>query len=368
MVEGVGVNADEFEPPLLPDNYIPLAYITIKEDSEIINANNTVISQIRPFFNGRPFFNVKANEIGNGIRDTFTFNTEYIRNTTEVYVDGVRQYNNEDYTEETSTHGFGTIKFIDEVPEEGQLVTLSGQTLLTPYLDSDRTSYITPRPVVDYPYPHPYDGFLAGYTGNSYSLGEAIWNCYDMEEASLVSTMAERPIYSYNNGQGRCVYFKHTDRLRSESDVFAQKNIAIVLNMNMKDCPHSSMRSRVLTMDTLFVDAVNNEDQTDFILNMNGDDVLILNVPRGYIDLNPSILSLNIFDDEISLRYNNGVVRRITDTSVIEGLLSDNMSYLGLGRPYLEDDDVEIPAFNYSLSALYIYSRKIDTPDIALFK
>ena len=121
-------------------------------------------------------------------------------------------------------------------------------------------------------------------------------------------------------------------------------------------------------MDTLFIDVVNNEDQTDFILNMNGDDVLILNVPRGYIDLNPSILSLNIFDDEISLRYNNGVVRRITDTSVIEGLLSDNMSYLGLGRPYLEDDDIEIPAFNYSLSALYVYDRKIDTPDIALFK
>ena len=368
IIEGVGVNSSEFEPPLLPDNYIPLAYVTIKEDTELINAANTNISQIRPFFNGRPFFNVKANEIGNGIRDTFTFNTEYIRNTTEVYVDGVRQYNNEDYTEETSTHGFGTIKFIDEVPEEGQLVTLSGQTLLTPYLDSDRTSYITPRPVVDYPYPHPYDGFLAGYTGNSYSLGEAIWNCYDIEGASLVSTMTERPLYSYNNGQGRCVYFKHTDRLRSESDVFAQKNISFVLNMNMKDCPHSSLRSRVLTMDTLFIDAVNNEDQTDFILNISGDDVLILNVPRGYIDLNPSILTVNLFDDEISLRYNNGVVRRITDTSVIEGLLSDNMSYLGLGRPYLEDDDVEIPAFNYSLSALYVYDRKIDTPDIALFK
>ena len=368
IIEGVGVNSSEFEPPLLPDNYIPLAYVTVKEDSEIIDGTTATISQIRPFFNGRPFFNIQANEIGNGIRDTFTFNIEYIRNTTEVYVDGVRQYIHEDYSEEVSTSGFGTIKFIGEVPGEGQSVTLSGQTLLTPYLDSDRTSYITPRPVVDYPYSHPTEGLVARYIGNDYSLGEAVWNCYELYQASMQATMAERPIYSYNNGQGRCVYFKHTDRLRSEGDVFAQKNIAIVLNMNLKDSPHSSMRSRVLTMDTLFIDVVNNEDQTDFILNMNGDDVLILNVPSGYIDLNPSILSLNIFDDEISLRYNNGVVRRITDTSVIEGLLSDNMSYLGLGRPYLEDDDIEIPAFNYSLSALYVYNRKIDTPDIALFK
>lgn len=368
LIEGVGVNSGEFEPPLLPDNYIPMAYITVKANSTFANADTTTISQIRPFFNGRPFFNIRANEEGNGIRDTFTFNSEYIANTSEVYVDGVRQYNNEDYTEEISTHGFGVIKFIGEVPQEGQKVTLSGQTLLTPYLDSDRTSYITPRPVVDYPYPHPEEGIIAEYIGNAYSLGEIMWTCNNLYMANLTGTMTERPIYSYNNGQGRCVYFKHTDRLRSEGDAFSQKNMAIVLNMNLKDTPHSSTRSRLLTMDTLFVDAINNEDETDFILNMNGNDVLILDVPRGYIELNPSILSINIFDDEISLRYNNGVVRRITDTSVIEGLLSDNMSYLGLGRPYLEDDDVEIPAFNYSLSALYVYDRKIDTPDIALFK
>lgn len=356
-----GVNFSGTNIPVLPDCYIPLAYMTISAHTTVISKQNTKIIPIRYQVNDRPFFNEPAKELGDGTRDEFSFNTFYIPETTKVCVDGVRQYRGEDYEELKTSVGYSSIRFTDGVPQEGQIVTLSGQTMISPYLDVDKGSYMTPY-VPEYREYYHYNEPIQFYRSDTYNMADMEW-LPDFEGSRLLApSPLQRPIFSFSKEMGRCVYFRDTDVLRSEEDIFLQKNVAYVLVADFRDTPQDSdMRRRLITFNHMYVDVIHSQLQTRFILAMNDTDVLTLTVSSAKIKETPAVLAINIFDDRIALHYSINDSREITDSTLIASLVSDELSPLSLGRCG------EVPALSCSLLSLSFYNEPIGRNEYLYF-
>lgn len=356
-----GVNFTGTNIPVLPDCYVPIAYISIKANVKVINANNTRIIPIRYQINDRPFFNERALELGDGYRDEFSFNTFYIKDTTKVYVDGVRQYLGEDYEEVSSSIGYSSIRFTDGVPAEGQIVTMSGQTMISPYLDVDKTSYVTPYYPEDREYKQ-YDNAIQFFRSDAYDMASMTWRPDYVGSEFVAPSPLQRPIFSFSKELGRCVYFRDTDSLMSTEEDFVQKNRSYVILADFRDTPQdSTLRRRLLTFKDMFVDVIHAQLQTKFILAMNDTDILTLTVSSAKIREVPAVLALNVFDDKISLHYSINEFREITDSELIATLLSDDTSFLNIGKY------ADVPGLSCSILSLSVYEEPIGRNEYLYF-
>ena len=107
------------KPPLIPVGYIVLAYINHKPGESII------ISTKKQYL-GNPIYNVTANEKPNGARREFSFPVSLNPGFT-IKVDGIPQIEGEDYMAGLDVNNRNTVTFVDEVPGEGQWVSISGE-------------------------------------------------------------------------------------------------------------------------------------------------------------------------------------------------------------------------------------------------
>ena len=332
-----------------------LFIISISPDTEILRPENTLISNLRRTSSGRPFFNIKARELGNGIRSEFTFDVEYIKDSTHVYVDGVEQFLGEDYKELSAGNGIGLIQFIGEVPAENQVVTLSGQVMNSVYINPRGLPFSSPVSPYAPSYAFDEGNTIISFKGFNYSTSDYMWVGDKSETMTAIPTLHPRRAFSQSLGYH--VYFRPTDKLVTSTG-YSMNNVTYLFSTDVREMSQTAEPQRLLTTSQYKIDLIAGYDLFQIQLSDNADSSYILNVQPGPVSVGPAVIAVSIFDDEVTIRYNNIV--KSWDSPLV---LDDTTSQISLGCP---QDDTAIGA-SIGLAVFAVLDHVPDNNEIAMF-
>lgn len=341
--------------PVLHDDMLPIAYISIAADTDILRPSNTLISNLKRSSSGRPFFNIKARELGDGIRSEFTFDVEYIKDSTHAYVDGVEQFVGEDYKELGSGNGIGLIKFEGEVPAEGQVVTLSGQVMNAVYINPRGLPFSSP--VSPYAPVYEYDegDTIASFKGFGYSTSDYMWVGDKSETMTAIPTLHPRRAFSQSLGYH--VYFRPTDKLVTSTG-YNMRNVTYLFSTDVREMSQTAEPQRLLTTEQYKIDLIAGYDLFQISLSDNHNNSYVLGVQPGPVSTGPAVIAVSIFDNGVTIRYNN-IVRSWDIPAEVE----DTTSLVALGCP---QDDTAIGA-SIGLAVFAMLDHVLDNSEVAMF-
>ena len=341
--------------PVLHDDMLPIAYISIAADTDILRPSNTLISNLQRTSSGRPFFNIKARELGNGIRSEFTFDVEYIKDSTHVYVDGVEQFLGEDYKELSAGNGIGLIQFIGGVPAENQVVTLSGQVMNSVYINPRGLPFSSP--VSPYAPSYVYDegNTIISFKGFNYSTSDYMWVGDKSETMTAIPTLHPRRAFSQSLGYH--VYFRPTDKLVTSTG-YSMRNVTYLFSTDVRDMSQTAEPQRLLTTEQYKIDLIAGYDLFQIKLSDNHNNSYVLGVQPGPVSVGPAVIAVSIFDDAVTIRYNN-IVRSWDTPAEVE----DTTSLVALGCP---QDDTAIGA-SIGLAVFAMLDHVLDNSEVAMF-
>ena len=361
-----GNPGNPFEPPMLPDNYIQLAYVSVKADTKILKEGNYNIANIRSINYEEPFSHELPEEEADGVRTDFNFKFKFLSGTTSAFVDGVRQFLDKDYEEIDGM----MIRFIGgEVPQEGQKVTLSGQRRRQPFINYSMKDYIAANPAVYEIYPRfedvePVDYYL----GKDYSYTTGTLVSTIIPECSFNSPKHAPsfvPLKGYSNDLKTFLFFDEASRMRFiEDSEITQKNVTYVLVGDWRDMPRTDDKRRLLTLEKFYVTMRANTERLEIELVRRTDDNVLkrLNIPVNIVNNGKTTLMVTLFEDEIGLRFSK--------TFHVESAPPSGFSWVqygsaSLGAVAVEDETLK--GVSYSLSALYVYDQKLGQQEVEDF-
>lgn len=341
--------------PVLHDDLLPIAYISVAANTGVLKPENTLISNLKRTSSGRPFFSIKARELGNGVRSEFTFDVEYIKDSTHVYVDGVEQFLGEDYKELSAGNGIGLIQFIGEVPAENQVVTLSGQVMNAVYINPHGLPFSSP--VTPYAPSYAYDegSTIISFKGYNYSTSDYKWVGDKGETMKAIPTLHPRRAFSQILGYH--VYFRPTDRLVTSTG-YSMNNVTYLFSTDVREMSQTAEVQRLLTTSHYKIDLIAGYDLFQIKLSDNNGSLYALNVQSGPVSVGPAVIAVSIFDNGITIRYNNIV--KSWDSPLV---LDDTTSLISLGCP---QDNTAIGA-SIGLSIFAVLDHVPDNSEISMF-
>lgn len=340
-------------PPTIPPNYTVLRYASIPANA--YSPTQIVLSDPRTKPGRRPFHRVPSIDSADGVKSRFSFNTDFIADTTVCHVDGIPQYISEgDYKEIKSTLNHSTIEFIGDVPQLGQTVTLSGQRLNGPFYDHDFSIYssiaATPSEVSSYP----RDGLIAEFTGANYIAG--LWVS---SEGTLTPfrSLVNMPLKGWDGDLLHYVYFDGTKVLDLEdAPSFNLDQFTIAIKLDVRDADTSSNWMRLIDKTgDITVYFINSFSEPSLIADYFGTR-LTLQIPRWKVDLGPAVISITKDDaNNVVLRYNDVM----TSASIESG--SKGSSAIRFGNAPIVNQGTGLQA---KVKTILFYNRSLTSTEL----
>lgn len=289
------------------------------------------------------------------MRSEFTFDVEYIKDSTHVYVDGVEQFLGEDYKELSAGNGIGLIQFIGEVPAENQVVTLSGQVMNAVYINPHGLPFSSP--VTPYAPSYSYDegSTIISFKGYNYSTSDYKWVGDKGETMKAIPTL--HPRRSFSQILGYHVYFRPTDRLVTPTG-YSMNNVTYLFSTDVREMSQTAEPQRLLTTSQYKIDLIAGYDLFQIKLSGNNGGLYVLNIQPGPVSIGPAVIAVSIFDNGVTIRYNNIV--KSWDSPLV---LDDTTSLISLGCP---QDNTAIGA-SIGLSIFAVLDHVPDNSEIPMF-
>jgi len=351
-----GIEDGTSMPPTIPPNYTVIRYAIIPANTS--SPTQITLSNVNPIPGRRPFFTISSINFGNGTRDIFEFPIELVKGTSEIQVDGVPQFRDEDYSEIYIGHSKTFIRFIGEVPELGQTVTMSGQRNNGPYYDYDYSPYYTPTVITPIVSTHSRVGLMAEFLGEVFT--ERSWVDTSGSSMGFSSTQDLSPIKGWNGDIGHYLAFNGSSSLVMPQTVASviQDEFTVAIKMDLRDSVQSPNWMRVLGVQgalQLFI--INTAVDTAFIADY-GSTRLTRVVPRWAIDLGSGVMSLSRGTDNVlTLKYNSfpASANGVTPVSI-------PLSAITLGQNHYE---ILAPGFNGLITKALFYNRPLNGVELA---
>jgi len=224
-----------------PPGYYKIAYAHIPFGSP----SKIFFSMCRAPSRVRPAYSVPAVEQGNGIKAIFEFPIEIVDDTDVVEVDGLPQRRLIDYKVQSSVLNRTLIKFVGEVPQTTQRVTISGST---PIGDFYPVPGIDSQVVPDIALPSPTysrSGLVAEFSMSTFEFGK--WaDSTNNTSGFTQSSFPETPLRGWDGTTGEYVFLDGYRWMEAPS-ILVSNEWTVVLVGNFRDIPKNDYWKRLLT-------------------------------------------------------------------------------------------------------------------------